>query len=48
MVAGANPVMDSFDNWTEMTWAERCFLIYLGASRNVDKASLGCAIRRNG
>jgi len=40
--------MDSFDIWTEMTWAERCCLIYLGAPANIVKASLGGETRRNG
>jgi hypothetical protein len=41
VVAGANPVMDSFATRGEMTWAERCCPIYLGACRTVVKASLG-------
>jgi hypothetical protein len=47
MVAGANPAMDSFATWREIIWAERCCLIYLGASANVVKASLGGESRRN-
>jgi len=40
--------MDSFAIGQEMIWAERCCLIYLGASANVVKASLGSESRWNG
>lgn len=47
MVAGANPVMDSFASGQEIIWAERCCPIYLGASANTMKASLGDESRWN-
>jgi hypothetical protein len=40
VVAGANPVMDSFGSWLEMTWAERCDPTCLVAPANVFKASI--------
>ena len=48
MVAGANPVMDSFAIGQEIIWAERCCPIYLGATANVVTASLGGGTRWNG